>query len=61
MTVKELIEQLNNIANKDAEVFIYDNSGGSYPMRGIDAYCTEGNQSIGTTFDDPEVEFVDFI
>ena len=60
MTVKELTEQLNNIANKDAEVFIYDNSGGSYSMEQMDVYFTEGNQSIGTTLDDLKAEFVEF-
>lgn len=60
MTVKELIEQLNKIANKDAEILIYDNCGGSYLMKHIDAYSTEVITSIGTTLDDPKVEFVEF-
>lgn len=60
MTVKELIEQLNNIANKDAEIIIYDNCGGSYSMKQMDVYFTEGNQSVITTLDDPRVEFVEF-
>lgn len=60
MTVKELIEQLNKVTNKDAEIYVYDNSGGYYPMRDIDVYYTDGNQSIGTTFDDPKIEFVEF-
>lgn len=60
MTVKELIEQLNKIANKDAEIIIYDNCGGSYSMEQIDTYFTDGNQSIGTTSDDQRVEFVEF-
>lgn len=60
MTVKELIEQLNKIANKDAEIIIYDNCGGSYSMKQINVYFTEGNQSVVTTLDDPRVEFVEF-
>ena len=60
MTVKELIKQLNKIANKDAEIIIYDNCGGSYSMEHIDVYFTERNQSIGTTLDDPSVEFIEF-
>lgn len=60
MTVKELIEQLGKIANKDVEVLIYDNCGGSYSMKHMDAYFTEGMTSIGTTLDDPKVEFVEF-
>lgn len=60
MTVKELIEQLNKIANKDAEIIIYDNCGGSYSMEHMDVYFTEGNRSIGTTLDDQRVEFVEF-
>lgn len=60
MIVKELIEQLNKIANKDAEIIIYDNCGGSYSMNHIDVYFTNGNQSIGTTLDDPKGEFVEF-
>lgn len=60
MTVKELIEQLNKIANKDAEIIIYDNCGGSYSMKRMDVYFTEGNQSVVTTLDDPMVEFVEF-
>lgn len=60
MTVKELIEQLNKIANKDAEIIIYDNCGGSYLMKHMDVYFTEGITSIGTTLDDPKVEFVEF-
>nr|DAP84918.1 MAG TPA: hypothetical protein [Caudoviricetes sp.] len=60
MTVKELIEQLNKIANKDAEIIIYDNCGGSYPMEQINTYFTEGNRSVGTTLDDQRVEFVEF-
>lgn len=60
MTVKELIEQLNKITNKDAEIIIYDNCGGSYSMEQIDVYFTEGNQSVVTTLYDPMVEFVEF-
>lgn len=60
MTVKELIEQLSKIANKDAEVLIYDNCGGSYFMKHMDVYFTNGNQSIGTTLDDPRIEFIEF-
>lgn len=60
MTVKELIEQLNKIANKEAEIIIYDNCGGSYSVNHIDVYFTEGNRSIGTTLDDQRVEFVEF-
>ena len=60
MTVKELIEQLNKIANEDAEILIYDNCGGYYLMKQIDVYFTEGMTSIGTTLDDPKVEFVEF-
>lgn len=60
MTVKELIEQLNKIANKDAEITIYDNCGGSYSMKQMDVYFTNGNQSIGTTLDDQRIEFVEF-
>lgn len=60
MTVKELIEQLNKIVNKDAEILIYDNCGGSYPMKYIDVYFTDRNLSIGTTFDDLKVEVVEF-
>lgn len=60
MTVKELIKQLNKIANEDAEILIYDNCGGSYLMKQIDVYFTEGMTSIGTTLDDPKVEFVEF-
>lgn len=60
MTVEELIEQLNKIANKDAEIIIYDNCGGSYFMNHIDVYFTEGMISIGTALDDPKVEFVEF-
>lgn len=60
MTVKELIEQLSKIANKDAEIIIYDNCGGSYSMKQMDVYFTEGNQSVVTTLDDPMVEFVEF-
>lgn len=60
MTVKELIEQLSKIANKDAEVLIYDNCGGSYLMEQIDVYFTEGMTSIGIALDDPKVEFVEF-
>lgn len=60
MTVKELIEQLNKIANKDAEVLIYDNCGGSYSMKHMDVYFIEGMTSIVTTLDDPKVEFVEF-
>ena len=59
MIVKELIKQLNEIANKDAEVFIYDNCGGSYPMKHVDVYFTEGPHSIGTSFEDPIVEFIE--
>jgi hypothetical protein len=60
MTVKELIEQLSKVANKNAEIIIYDNCGGSYSMKQIDVYFTEGVTSIGTTLDDPKVEFVEF-
>lgn len=60
MTVKELIEQLNKIANKDAEIIIYDNCGGSYSMNHIDVYFTNGMTSIGTALDDQRVEFVEF-
>ena len=60
MTIKELIEKLNKIANKDAEVLIYDNCGGSYSMEHIDVYFTERSQYIGTILDDPMVEFVEF-
>ena len=60
MTVKELIEQLNEIVNEDAEIYISDNSGGSYPMRDIDVYFTEEMTSIRTTLDDPKIEFVEF-
>lgn len=60
MTVKELIEQLSKIVNKDAEITIYDNCGGSYSMNQIDVYFTNGNQSIGTALDDSKVEFVEF-
>lgn len=60
MTVKELIEQLNKIANKDAKIIIYDNCGGSYSMKQMDVYFTERMTSIGTTLDDPKVEFVEF-
>lgn len=60
MTVKELIEQLSKIANKDAEIIIYDNCGGSYSMKQMDVYFTEGNRAIGTTLDDPKIEFVEF-
>lgn len=60
MTVKELIEQLNKIVNKDAEIIIYDNCGGSYSMKQIDVYFTDGKLSVGTTLDDPRVEFVEF-
>lgn len=60
MTVSELIEQLNKIANKDAEIIIYDNCGGSYSMKQMDVYFTEGNRSVGTTLDDSRIEFVEF-
>lgn len=60
MTVEELIEQLSKIANKDADIIIYDNCGGSYSMEQMDVYFTEGMTSIGTTLDDPKVEFVEF-
>lgn len=60
MTVNELIEELNKIANKEAEIIIYDNCGGSYSMNHIDIYFTELNRSVGTTLDDPKVEFVEF-
>lgn len=60
MTVKELIEQLSKITNNDAEIIIYDNCGGSYSMKHMDVYFTEGMTSIGTTLDDPKVEFVEF-
>lgn len=60
MIVKELIKQLNEIANEDAEIIIYDNCGGSYSMKHMDVYFTEGMTSIGTTLDDPKVEFVEF-
>lgn len=60
MTVNELIKQLNEIVNKDAEILIYDNCGGSYSMRQMDVYFTEGMISVGTTLDDPRVEFVEF-
>lgn len=60
MTVKELIKQLNKIANEDAEILIYDNCGGSYLMKQIDVYFTEGITSIGTTLDDPKIEFIEF-
>lgn len=60
MTVKELIEQLNKITNKDAEIIIYDNCGGSYSMKQMDVYFTDGMTSIVATLDDPKVEFVEF-
>nr|DAO89300.1 MAG TPA: INTERLEUKIN-13-handed four-helix bundle, CYTOKINE [Caudoviricetes sp.]DAS91453.1 MAG TPA: INTERLEUKIN-13-handed four-helix bundle, CYTOKINE [Caudoviricetes sp.] len=60
MTVKELIEQLSKITNKDAEILIYDNCGGSYLMKQIDVYFTEGMTSIRTTLDDLKAEFVEF-
>lgn len=60
MTVNELIEELNKIANKEAEIIIYDNCGGSYSMKHMDVYFTEEMTSIGTTLDDPKVEFVEF-
>lgn len=60
MTVKELIEQLGKITNKDAEILIYDNCGGSYSMEHIDVYFIERNQYIGTILDDPKVEFIEF-
>ena len=60
MTVNELIEELNKIVNEEAEIIIYDNCGGSYSMKQMDVYFTEGNRSIGTTLDDQRVEFVEF-
>lgn len=61
MTVKELIRQLNKIANKDAEIFISDNSGGSYPMQGVEIYIVCGKQCVKTTSDNPDVDLVEFV
>ena len=33
MTVKELIEKLNNIADKDSEIRIEDNNDDEYPIQ----------------------------